>query len=138
MQSIKKTNTLLYKLIFPWKIKFDTYKIKCANWGNGNWNGGIRNTEGYITISFCNFEDLSEVQNYFLDNSFMYKRQDIDLVVVKSDCSSTMVSIKSARISNFNFEKLEIELSFDAYFIIADPEEAIPYIREIKINQILD
>ena len=135
MKSIEKVNIPLYKLILPWKIKFDTYNIKMQL---GTPIKGIHRTEGYMTINFHNFNDLSEVQNYFLDGNFMYKKQDLDLIVINTDCSSTMVSLKSARFSEINHEQLELQLLFDFHVFISGPEEAIPYIRDIKINQILD
>lgn len=62
----------------------------------------------------------------------------MSLMVIKDDCSSNLSMVMGAGLIDVHHDKFEIQLYFDFYAYIEEPQEAIPYIREIKINQLLD
>lgn len=131
MKSIKEVNTPLYKLILPWKIKFDSFSFKLTS------KYDFLDNSGRITIRLYDFNDMSELQNNWLDGASFYRKNDMSLMTIKSDCSSNLLNIIGASVTNITFEKFEIEFYFDSFLWIESPQESISYIRDIKINQLL-
>jgi hypothetical protein len=142
MKNIKKVNTPLYKLIFPWKIMFDTFNIKQRQKDVASHLRSVsHDPSGYITIRFHNSNNISEIQKNCMDDFSIYsiyKKININLLIVNDDCSSTLSMLAGARLCDVNYDKFEIEFYFDAYFYMEDSVEAIPYIGDIKINQAID
>ena len=125
MKNIKKANTPLYKFILPTKTKFDSF----------------RTLDRKLTISFHSLKDMNTVyESLFNTFQYQYDRQ-LDILIVYEDCQSSLLSIVGIQLGDYDdmcYEKLEMNFFFDRIYKYNDVKEAIPYIREIKIESIFD
>jgi hypothetical protein len=124
----------MIKLIYPEKVKFDTYNI---------FEDKGSNTKRWcLTLSFHNLTSLQEIRKLYVreDGFFNKKYKDnINILFInEQDCSSRIIKCGSILLDELYEEELKLRFIVDKIDFIDDPKESISYIRDIKINKIFN